>query len=101
MVGGDPELRKKLMMMIHTSVEGGHLGAAVTTQKLSSMFYWKGMRKNVREYVRICDVCAMNKVESVPYPGLLQSLHIPNNFWDEISMDFIDGLLASNGYTTI
>lgn len=101
MIGNNEELRKKLMLMIHAGIEGAHSGAIVTAQKLSAMFYWKCLKKHVREFVRSCDVCATNKVENVPYPGLLQPLHIPNRIWDEISMDFIDGLPSSSGYTTI
>lgn len=101
LVGNDVQLRRKLMEMIHSGSVGGHSGAAVTTQKLGAIFYWKGMRKNVREFVRECDICARNKAENVAYPGLLQSLSTPNKVWEEISMDFIDGLPSSKGFTTI
>jgi hypothetical protein len=32
---------------------------------------------------------------------LLHPLHIPNQKWEEISMDFIDGLPTSDGKDTI
>lgn len=100
-VGGDAELRHKLIQLIHNSAEGGHSGVTVTTQKLCSLFYWKGLKRNVREFIRKCDTCQRNKSETVASPGLLQPLPIPNRIWEEISMDFIDGLPPSRGNTVI
>ncbi|GJT10314.1 ty3-gypsy retrotransposon protein [Tanacetum coccineum] len=46
-------------------------------------------------------VCQRFKPKSVPYPGLLQPLPIPDQVWIEISMDFIDGLPMSKGRTVL
>jgi hypothetical protein len=47
------------------------------------------MKKGIQKIVRECQVCQRNKIETIKYPGLLQSLQIPNQRWEEISMDFI------------
>ncbi|GJY39911.1 retrotransposon-related protein [Tanacetum coccineum] len=80
---------------------GGHLGIQVTTKKMCAMVYWKKMRKQIKQFIRDCDVCQRNKPELVPYPGLLQPLPIPQGVWTEISMDFIDGLPMSKGRIVI
>ena len=55
------------------------------------------MQKDIQQYVAECDNFQRNKSENVLTPGLLQPLHIPNQKWEEISMDFIDGLPPSEG----
>lgn len=101
MVGNKESLRRKLIRLIHASAEGGHSGVAVTIQKMKRLFVWKGLNRDVKEFIRKCDVCQRNKAENVASPGMLQPLPIPNRLWEEISMDFIDGLPSSNGCTVI
>lgn len=48
-----------------------------------------------------CEVCKRCKSETVAYPGLLQPLPIPDQAWESISMDFIEGLLKSEGRDNI
>lgn len=54
------------------------------------------MSKEIHKYVAECDICQRNKRENIPTPGLLHCLHIPNQKWEEISMDFIDDLPMSD-----
>ncbi|KAL5751080.1 hypothetical protein ACOSP7_025683 [Xanthoceras sorbifolium] len=59
------------------------------------------MRQRVRNFIRNCDVCQRHKVEQLAPAGLLQPLPIPKQIWEDISIDFIDGLPLSNGKSTI
>lgn len=100
-VGVDSELREKIIQLIHTGPDGGHFGVEATHRKSSSLFCWKGLKKVIIKAVRNCDICLRNKSDNVLYPGLLQPLAIPGRIWEEISMDFIDGLPNSKGNTSI
>jgi len=55
------------------------------------------MSRNIHKYAAECDKCQRNKSENIMTPGLLHRLNIPNQKWEEISMDFIEGLLVSEG----
>ena len=65
------------------------------------MFYWKGLVKDVQRHVRSCTTCQACKYEHVASPGLLQPLPIPTGVWQDISMDFIEGLPKSFGLQVI
>ena len=59
------------------------------------------MKKDIQNFIAECEVCQRNKGEIVKTPGLLQPLPIPNQRWEEISMDFITGLSKLEGKDAI
>ena len=66
-----------------------------------SLFYWKGIRKEIKQWIRECVTCQRYKPDLAAYPGLLQPLPIPDKVWSSISMDFIESLPKSQGKTVI
>lgn len=85
----------------HDSVVGGHSGFLRTYKCLTGELFWKNMKKDVQDYVAKCQVCQTHKANSVTLAGLLQPLPIPGRVWDDISMDFVEGLPKSKGYDSI
>lgn len=59
------------------------------------------MRREIFAFVANCDTCQRNKTKTVAIPRLLQPLPIPERAWDDISMDFVEGLPNSQGKTVI
>ncbi|KAL4354155.1 hypothetical protein GQ457_06G012060 [Hibiscus cannabinus] len=51
-VGNDVMLRRELIKFFHGSAIGGHSGEHATTQRLTTVFYWKGLRREVKNFVR-------------------------------------------------
>ncbi|GJW47595.1 retrotransposon-related protein [Tanacetum coccineum] len=100
-IGSNAQLRSELLKYYHNEPLGGHSGVEATYKRLKTMFYWKGMKKSVREHVRVCHTCQCHKPDLAPYPGLLQPLPIPVKIWTDISMDFIESLPSSHGKTVI
>jgi len=100
-VGHQKELHTTIIQLFHDSSFGGHSGVAVTIKRVASLFWWKTLRKDIRNYVRVCQVCQRYKADlSVP-GGLLQPLPIPGAVWVDVSLDFIEGLPKSRGADTI
>jgi hypothetical protein len=53
------------------------------------------MKQHVKDYVAACSICQQSKPDRSKYPGLLQPLPVPDQAWQVISMDFIEGLPRS------
>jgi hypothetical protein len=70
-------------------------------KRIWSVFYWSKMKQQLCNFIKNCDVCQRHKADNTKPAGLLQPLPIPELVWSDISMDFIDGLLASYGRITI
>ena len=86
---------------MHGGATGGHEGIQKTYQRMSHEFYWVGMRRDVIKLVSECSTCQRNKYSNLAPAGLLQPLNLPEQIWEELSMDFIDGLPKSEGYVCV
>jgi hypothetical protein len=51
--------------------------------------------------VKHCQICQQAKTERIKSPGLLQPLPIPEQAWEIISLDFVQGLPTSDGYNAL
>ncbi|KAH9770474.1 hypothetical protein KPL71_012393 [Citrus sinensis] len=97
----ESSLKTRLLQEFHDTKIGGHSGVLRTWKRLAQNFYWDGMKNDVKKYVAACDTCQRNKSESRSPAGLLQPLPVPSQVWEDISLDFIEGLPNSNGKNAI
>ncbi|XP_025760795.1 uncharacterized protein LOC109200937 isoform X1 [Oreochromis niloticus] len=93
--------RGAVIHWIHTARFSCHPGVSRTIDLLRRNFWWKTLRKDVREYVSACPVCARNKVSTKHPAGLLHPLSTPHRPWSHISLDFVTGLPRSSGKSVI
>lgn len=59
------------------------------------------MKKIVQEYVFACEIYQRAKAKTLAPTGLLQLFPILCQVWEDITMDFIEGLPPSSGKNTI
>lgn len=90
-----------LLKQYHDSPTGGHAGEHKTYARIARDWFWEGMKKQIVEYVKKCVVCQHQQHSSLAPAGLLQPLLIPDQVWEHISMDFIEGLPKSRGKDAI
>lgn len=69
-----------------------HEGVQEALHRLRANFYHPQPNKKVSEFVKGCAICQRNKTEHLHPAGLLQPLAVPSSVWQDISMDFVEGV---------
>jgi hypothetical protein len=95
------DLRTRVLKRCHDHPLAGHPGQTKTLELLRRDYYWPKMREDVIAFVKSCVVCGRAKARRHQPYGNIQQLPIPERPWHSVSMDFIEQLPVSSGYTTI
>jgi hypothetical protein len=98
----DPEIKRLIFQEAHDSPYSIHPGNMKMYMDLKERFWWTSMKREIAEFIALCDVCNRVKAKHQKPAGLLQPLPIPDWKWDKIGMDFITGLPRTrSGYDSI
>jgi hypothetical protein len=83
------EQKKEIIRTRHDDKSAGHPGISKTIELITRDYTWKGLRRDIEEYVKNCDTCHKAKhARHKPY-GLLQTPKHLERPWARIAMDFI------------
>jgi hypothetical protein len=85
-------LKELILWEAHDSAYSIHPGSTKMYKDLKTRYWWYGMKRDIAEYISLCDTCKRVKAEHQKPAGLLQPLKILEWKWEEIGMDFIVGL---------
>lgn len=88
------DAQRRVMHLVHD--EGGHPGVYKTTEMLKSLVYWRGLSRDVKRYVKTCDLCQKCKFPNLTYQAQYQSI-IPEMTGDLVMVDLYGPLVKSRG----
>ena len=71
------DVRREIMEETHSSAYAMHSGSTKMYHTLKEHYWWKGMKRDIAEFVSRCLTCQQVKAEHQKPAGLLQSLPIP------------------------
>jgi hypothetical protein len=95
-------IEESILREAHDSAYSIHPGSTKMYKDLKTHYWWYGMKRDIAEYVSLCDTCQRVKAEHQRPAELLQPLKIPEWKWEEVGMDFIVGLPRTQaGYDSI
>ena len=88
-VPNNAEVRTKLISESHETPLAGHFGIKKTMERLRERVRWAGMRKEVQDFVRTCDVCqrAGDKLSDNVNVHIIIARHP----WEIVTIDFMCG----------
>jgi hypothetical protein len=86
------ELRMLILSKAHREIYMAHPRVMKMREDFKPLFFWKGMKANIVNYVVRCLECQQVKAEHRHATGLLQPHAILESKWEVILMDFIVGL---------
>jgi hypothetical protein len=96
------ELKDKILREAYESAYSIHPGGNKMYHDLKATYWWYGMKRDVAEYVALCNTCQRVKAKNQRHARLLQPLQVPKWKWEEIAIDFIVGLpRTQSGYDSI
>ena len=82
------------MILVETHDKMGHQGNSRTYSLSKQQYYWKGMAKDVKDYIQRCPACQQEKARVQSYP--LHMTEIPDQPFDKIAMDLVTDFTESN-----
>lgn len=88
----DLEERKRIIRENHYGLLGGHTGQKATYAKLRVKYHWKGMQRDVEEYIRNCKHCQTEKVTRQIKMNPMKIVTSAERALEKISMDLIGPL---------
>jgi hypothetical protein len=94
------DIRELILWEAHDSAYLIHPDSTKMYKDLKTRYWWYGMKRDIAEYVSLCDTCQRVKGEHQRTAGLLQPLKILEWKWEEIGIDFIVGLPVHKKDTT-
>ncbi|MES9881488.1 MAG: RNase H-like domain-containing protein, partial [Sedimenticola sp.] len=68
-------LRNQVLFLCHDVKHAGHLGIQKTVTRLKNSFYWYGMSRDGREYVKSCSKCNKSKKSSNTPRAPMRAFH--------------------------
>ena len=93
------EERLALFREMHDKPLGGHLGMNRTYDRMKLFTTWPGMRNELEEYIKQCEICQRNKITQNKTKLPMKVTTTPEFVWDKCALDIVGPLnQTADGY---
>ena len=100
-ISKDEKLRVEIVRLYHNTHIEGHRGQWKMVELVTRNFWWPGVTKEVKQYVKGYDAYQQNKNCTEQQAGKLMPNSIPERPWTHILVDFITKLPLAQRYDSI
>ena len=84
-------MRSKLLQQYHNSIFGAHLGRKKTYKKLSQLYFWRGMFKDISKWISECKECNLRKGVPDIHRGEMMT-YSSSKPWETVGIDVVGPL---------
>lgn len=81
--------RESVLNECHDDPKSAHLGVQKTIDRVLDRYYWPGLSRDVRAYVKVCDTCRKSKTDNIKPPGMMGRFREAHTPWQLISSDLL------------
>jgi hypothetical protein len=81
-VPNQKHIKELILREAHDSAYLIHPGSTKMSKDLKTQYWWYGMKRDIAEYVSLCNTYQRVKVEHQRPTGLLQPVKIPESKWE-------------------
>jgi len=95
------DLHTHVLQYYYNHILTEHFGQDKTLELIHCRYTWLFIYVDVKSFYNSCVTCMKSKPQHYKPYGSLKQLPIPKQYWNSISMDFIEKLLSLSKYNTI
>ena len=97
------EVKRAIVSKAHNTPTAGHPGRDKTLQKVQQNYWWIGMKKWIKDYVKGCTICQQTKIQTHKWHTPTYRIPTaPNTLpFQTVAMDLITGLPNRWGFNAI
>lgn len=100
-VPNDKGLQERIIYAFHNTIIAGHPGPYKTVEYITRNYWWPTIMGQVQRYCHGCEGCQSNKPHVGTTTAPLNPHTIPEEPWQNVSLDFIGPFPKSRGYDMI
>lgn len=89
-------VKLKIIQEFHDSPLGGHQGISRTIKRIKQHHQWKGLKKDVKEYIKSCQSCQRNKSSNKTTRQPMVISTTASKPFEKIFLDIVGPLPTSN-----
>lgn len=97
----NPSKITEILYECHDHALSGHLGYKKTLDRIRSKYFWPGLAKTVKDYVKNCERCKCTKYPTQSSRPLMGKPKEADQPWELVSIDFIGPLPRSSKGNTM
>ena len=95
-------LQVEIMNEVHNTImEAAHGGHAKTYNRITVVYYWPRMSREIKKYTSTCDIGQKTKPRRHAPIRMLQPILIPSQPFEVVTMDCIPELPECEGYDNV